>query len=185
MVNYKSIVIFASGVSVGVLASWQYFKQKYEQIANEEIESVKKTFGVTKPPVVKDEPEETVEDKHRDILPETLYEKVNTHVFGYDTVSTVPSPSEVKMAEKQAPNELTEPYIITMEQFADAEPYFDKVTLRYQTDDGELMDEMSSLFVNVDDTIGQDNLSLFLESDEDVMYVRDERTSIDYEVIKT
>lgn len=179
--RYEEVVIFASGVAIGVFCSWRYFKDKYEKIANDEIESVKRSFG--KNTVKKEEKTEEKSGLYRDKLPETLYEKVNTHLESYDTVSK-DNPLVTKMAENEAPSEATAPYIITEDQYADIEPFFDKITLRYQVENGELYDDMSDKYIDPESTIGSKNLGIFAASRESVMYVRDEGTSIDYEVIK-
>ena len=42
---FKNVLIFAAGAAIGSAVTWKLIKTKYEQIANEEIESVKEFFG--------------------------------------------------------------------------------------------------------------------------------------------
>ena len=39
------VAVFTLGVTAGSVATWQYVKKKYEQIAQEEIDSVKEAFS--------------------------------------------------------------------------------------------------------------------------------------------
>ena len=39
-----NLAIFVAGAAVGSIATWAIVKKKYEQIANEEIKSVKEVF---------------------------------------------------------------------------------------------------------------------------------------------
>ena len=41
----KRIFIFIAGAGLGAFATWQFLKNKYEQIANEEIASVKEAYN--------------------------------------------------------------------------------------------------------------------------------------------
>ena len=41
----KRIFIFIAGAGLGAIATWQFLKNKYEQIANEEIASVKEAYN--------------------------------------------------------------------------------------------------------------------------------------------
>ena len=41
----KKIFIFIAGAGLGAFATWQFLKNKYEQIANDEITSVKEAYN--------------------------------------------------------------------------------------------------------------------------------------------
>lgn len=45
MSKTTGFVMFVLGAAVGSVATWQYVKKKYEQIAQEEIDSVKEIFS--------------------------------------------------------------------------------------------------------------------------------------------
>ena len=59
MSKSTNIVMFVLGAAVGSAATWYFTKKKYEQIAQEEIDSVKEAFSVP---------------KHEDFLPQTREE---------------------------------------------------------------------------------------------------------------
>ena len=79
-----------------------------------------------------------------------------------------------------------EPYIIPVDEFFDGNQTFDKVTLNYYEKDGALVDSDEELIHDVANTIGEDTLERFgdLSDDDDVVYVRNEKLSIDYEIIR-
>lgn len=75
------------------------------------------------------------------------------------------------------------PYIIMPDQFINEEPYFDKITLEYY-EDGVLCDERTGeILTDIESAIGRESLNHFGEYEDDVVYVRNERISTDYEVI--
>ena len=54
--NVKIIFGFTLGVAAGVVATWKFFKTKYETISREEIDSVKEVYSK------KNSPREQVEE---------------------------------------------------------------------------------------------------------------------------
>lgn len=84
----------------------------------------------------------------------------------------------------------SEPYIITVDQFMDdfnknGDDY-DKITVSYYEGDDTLADEREAIVPDVEGTVGQANLSRFGHASEDpnVVYVRNERLRVDFEVLR-
>lgn len=76
------------------------------------------------------------------------------------------------------------PYTISGDQFVNENPYFDKITLEY-FDDGILSDAISGdIIEDIDRAVGRESLTKFGEYEEDVVYVRNEKTSTEYEIIR-
>lgn len=76
------------------------------------------------------------------------------------------------------------PYTISQEDFIEGNKYYDKTTLNYY-DDGVLEDEITGeLIHDIDAVIGYDSLTKFGEYEDDVVFVRNERISTDYEVVR-
>ena len=61
----SKIVIFAVGAGIGSAVTWKLLKAKYEQIAQEEIDSVKEVFSKRQndDPVEKDEDDSDEQDE--------------------------------------------------------------------------------------------------------------------------
>lgn len=75
------------------------------------------------------------------------------------------------------------PYVISPEEFVSEHKEYDKTTLMYFTD-GILLEEMSrEIIPDIESAIGSESLNHFGEYEDDVVYVRNERISTDFEVI--
>lgn len=74
-------------------------------------------------------------------------------------------------------------YTITPEAFINEQPFYDKITLEYYDDDilAEALSE--EIITDINAAIGKDALTKFGEYEEDVVYVRNDKRGIDYEVI--
>lgn len=95
-----------------------------------------------------------------------------------DIVDTTPA--------KDAPG----PYVLedddaskASEKFVNEEPYFDKITL-FLYDDGVLCSETEEIITDIPGTVGRDSLNRIGEYEPDVVYVRNESISTDYEIIR-
>jgi hypothetical protein len=77
------------------------------------------------------------------------------------------------------------PYIISDTDFIGGHNAHEQVTVNYYND-GILEDALTpgALYDDIDGTIGYDSLNHFGEYEEDVVFVRNERLGIDYEVIR-
>ena len=130
----KRIFIFIAGAGLGAFATWQFLKNKYEQIANEEIASVKEAYN-KKNDISSDESEE-------DESQEKYYEKT---ADGKWVETTLPSEEEVneykKIVSNYTSNENEEkgvtdmprgPYVIKPEEFGNMD--YDLVSLEYYAD---------------------------------------------------
>lgn len=95
---------------------------------------------------------------------------------------------EIEISEPKERPDISErtdkPYVITPSQFADEQKEFDKITLLYYTD-RVLIEEMSrGIITDINGTVGYDSLHRFGEYEEDVVYVRNEKISTDFEIIQ-
>lgn len=78
------------------------------------------------------------------------------------------------------------PYVISRAQFDDAEVGLDQVTVTWWDKDDTLSDEQERIMTDIDGTVGIDNLQKFGlgSDDENVVYIRNERISTDFEVVR-
>lgn len=206
----KSTIIFAGGVLIGVAASKVYFEDKYKKKADEEIESVKeyyrkKTMSIKPDLKVLDgaavtlskdglTPEELEKAKAvaDDIMSKYSYsniskKKTDSVEKKTEEVSNI-FDKEQKLAESEHPLDSVDrndsaPYSVEAIDFANNEHFYDQSSLTYYTEDESLVNESEEL-VDVDFLIGEENLKIFAESDDDEMYIRNDRLGIDFEIIK-
>ena len=78
------------------------------------------------------------------------------------------------------------PYVIDIEEFSDGEVTFDKITVYYYEFDNILIEAENEAPEDIDATIGWGSLDEFGNGsvNPDIVYVRNEKLSIDYEVIR-
>jgi hypothetical protein len=78
------------------------------------------------------------------------------------------------------------PYVITTEEFAEDMNHFDKLTIYYYEDDQTLADENEEMIEDVASVVGDEALNEFGRGSDDpeIVYVRNEKMEIDYEVIR-
>jgi hypothetical protein len=164
---------FAAGVAVGVLVSMKYFKTKYEQITEEEIESVKESLKKFK----SKEPENKTKESSSDIPKDNLNDVVNK--LDYTSFSK-PSETTEKKEEK---GDL--PYIIPPAQVGE-DDYLCSTYILYA--DGVLADELN-------DRVDEEELEYLIGSREvlnhiddwnnNAVYVRNEFIKTDIEIIRS
>lgn len=169
MNSIKNIIIFATGAAIGSLVTWKLLKTKYEQIAQEEIDSVKEVFNKRL-----EEAEESANDS-TDFRnkPDLMEYASKVKDLGY-------SNKDVKEDE----DEMEGPQVITPDEFGENDEY-DTDTLYYYNN-GVLTDEFDEV-VNpdyIDDLLGPDTLNLFEETGEDSIYVRNDAECGYYEILR-
>lgn len=181
----SKILFFVAGAIVGSVATWKFVEEKYKRIADEEIESVKEHLRARAEElelVDKDVEEET---SHPEINKTSIKEVKKAAYVDYSAITRnlgyVPEPKEDEdnAAEKQPS---TSPYTIDQNDFGMNEDY-DVDSMLYHADD-YLTDENNELIDNIEDSVGYECLNEFKESDTDVVYVRNDETKTDYEILK-
>lgn len=167
----SSVIIFCGGVFIGGFLTWDFFKTKYEKIANEEIASVKETFEHREH---KSEKDYEIEE---DLKAKAAYINI-IDATGYKNYSNVPIETDKKGGT--ADMELKQPYVITPEQYEDNVDYT-KVSLTWYND--EVLEDDWGNVLDPDDVIGSDALKTFGQYEKDSVFVRDDDEQIDYEVL--
>lgn len=174
MSKFSNLVVFVVGAAVGSAVTWKLLKTKYEQIAQEEIDSVKEAFSKRFIPedsngVQENEGPQMTLDEYAEKLKEMKYA------------------NDLAMAEKEkkgvtdADMNKNEPYVISPEEFGELDGY-DAVSLNYFAD-GVLTDDWDNEIEDVDDMVGLDSLNHFGEYEDDSVFVRNDRDKVDYEIL--
>lgn len=166
------VFIFAAGVMLGSAVTWKLTKTKYEQLAQEEIDSVKKMVARKAEAEKNAEAEKTGMDKVIDTAAELQKQEHVNYAAHYAPECD---------AKEGGGETVKEPYVIRPEEFGDIEEY-DKAELTFYADK-ILADDMDELVENVEETIGFESLSHFGEYEDDSVFVRNERTKCDYEIL--
>ena len=168
------LLIFAVGAAVGSIATWKFIKTKYERIADEAIEDVKRVYSKRKSnasELLNQATELLSEVKKENAKPEgradlTNYSKLTTK---YNN-------------EKEDDTMKYRPHTIPPEEFGETCDY-DTISLTYYAD-GVLTDECDEIIEDVDDLIGEDSLNQFGVYEEDSVFVRNDELKTDYEILR-
>ena len=183
----NKVVIFTVGAAIGSAVTWKLVKTKYEQIAQEEIDSVKEVFSRRE------------ESKYAEGLKDAL--QLNKEIDAATKRAIDTEESEKKeMADildnqrytnysNNKPKEETgmemefdKPYVIPPDEFGEIDDY-NTVSLTYYAD-GIVTDEMDEPIDDMDDIIGEESLDHFGEYEEDSVFVRNDALRTDYEILK-
>lgn len=176
------IAAFIFGAAVGSGVTWYFLKDKYEKLAQEEIDSVKEVFSKRASDISeKDEPQNDVED--------TPEEPIDTELDSYKqfvnkveyTDYSTDKTSDVKQEKVDEPDYEEAPYVIMPEEFGELDEY-DQISLTYYSDQ-VLTDENDELVEDVDRVVGFESLNHFGEYEDDSVFVRNDRLKCDYEIL--
>lgn len=144
---------FIIGAATGSVVTWYLLKDKYEALAQEEIDSVKEVF-LRREQELKDQ---SVKKTVAEGIKDTDKEKPDLKEYaerlkkeGYTRYSDFGSDEEEKPVSEAGP------YVIPPEQFGDDEEY-EQISLTYYAD-GVLADENDEVIEDVEDAVGIDSL---------------------------
>lgn len=169
---------FIIGAASGATVAWYLLKDKYETLAQEEIDSVKEVFArreqEMKDETVKRNVAEGIKDSDR-TKPDLKEYAEQLKKNGYTRYSDLSADDE-GVSDKQ-----TKPYVIPPEQFGDDENY-DQISLTYYAD-GVLADENDEVIDDVEETVGIESLNHFEEYEDDSVFVRNDTRKCDYEIL--
>lgn len=170
-----NLIIFAAGAAVGSVVTWKMVKTKYEQIAREEIDSVKQVYRE-----MYEEWSDDEDDYSEDIDDTTEYRD-------YEKPDLMEYAAKLKEAgyvgEKEVDNlmdDVSKPYVIEPDEFGEEDDY-ETVSLIYYADK-VLTDENDNIIENVDDVVGIESLEHFGEYEDDSVFVRNDRLKRYYEI---
>ena len=180
-----NISMFAAGAAIGSVVTWKIVKTKYEQIAQEEIDSVKQVYSTKhygealveglEAGLKNVEPIESIEEETAAIKEEceTIIEKM-----GYVSYSSV---SKEDTTEEGGLDPVDKPYVISPEEFD--EIGYTTISLIY-FEDKVLTDDMFEIVDDIEYTVGRDSLNHFGEYEDDSVHVRNDALKCDYEILR-
>lgn len=161
-----NVFIFLLGATVGSAVAWRLSKTYYEQIAEEEIASVKEVYS------------------NRDRS--EIKEGKTAYVHGEEVKGTctyaelTKNYTEPQASEKE--ERMNRPRVIRPDDFGEDDAY-DICSLIYYADK-VLTDTRGNIIEDVEGTVGVDSLSHFGEFEDDSVFVRNDETMTDYEILR-
>lgn len=184
----SKVIIFTAGAAIGSVVTWKIVKTKYEKIAQEEIDSVKETFGrrYDELSLVVDgiqeqvsTDSEDVEDEFEETFPE---EEVKTYRSLVSDSHYTNESDIYEDDEEEVDEDMDKPFIIPPDEFGEKDGY-DTVSLTYYSD-GVLTDDCDDVIEDVDGLVGEDFAEHFGEYEDDSVFVRNDYMQTDYEILK-
>lgn len=178
----NNFLFFTAGAVIGSVVTWKFVKNKYEQLAQEEIDSVKAAYRPHE-----DEPEPKVPDNNV----ESGYVPNKTDLNSYSKTLATQKYTDYTSAKEGMANttkpaeevdDMERPYVIAPEDFGEL-PGYRNVSLLY-FNDGVLTDSQYEPVEDTDSLVGLDSLDHFGEYEDDSVFVRNDKYKTDYEILK-
>lgn len=192
--NNKTIffIAFIMGATAGAVATWRYTKQKYERIAQEEIDSVKEVFSRRESDrkgelTVKTAAEGLKDSDKPSIGDVALVDVYSMHphsaIAEYAAILQKTGYTDYAGTKNQEKKEtlLEAPCVIRPEEFGDDEEY-ECISLTYFADK-ILADENDEIIEDAESVVGFESLSHFGEFEDDSVYVKNTAKKCYYEIL--
>lgn len=174
----NKLVAFVAGAAIGSFVTWKLVKAKYEQIANEEIKSVKDVFQkrYSEKFVLNEAQNESDESAEAsdDVIEvyNELLEKLKYANIDVDSL----------LAKKGGSTVIDKPFVISPEEFGEDPNYATESLTLYA--DGVLTNEVDEIIDDIEDLVGEDSLTHFGEYEEDSVFVRNDNLQTDFEILR-
>lgn len=172
-------ITFVGGAAIGSLVTFRAIKKMYDNLIQEEVNSVKEAL-LNRKPVVKQAEEILAEQAiHKPDISE--YAKVLKKET-YTDYSHSEKDIQEEVKEDPVTNKDTEhPYVISPDEFGESHDY-ETISLTYYSD-GVLADDNDEAIDDVEEIVGDEALESFGEYEDDAVYVRNDRLKCDYEIL--
>lgn len=192
--KFINVFMFAVGAAIGSAVTWKVLKTKYDQIVQEEIDSIKQGFAevygernerADKEKVPNNEADEPFElgihqidwSEYEDLNEEETYTPTEEDICEYHSLTH--NYHEEKGGAYEVKNE---PYVISPYDFGELDNY-SQFELTYYLD-GILEDDEYHIVTDADELIGPKALTTFGEYEDDSVFVRNDRLKADFQILK-
>jgi hypothetical protein len=173
-----NFMMFVLGVAVGSVVTWRYVEKKYEQIAQDEIDSVKEVFSKREAEFTENTEARIKADNAKE-KPSVIEYAACLREQGYTNYSDMVDEKTEEV--KEEPMSVDKPYVIAPEEFGDLDDY-ETISLTYYADQ-ILADDNDAIVDDVEGVVGFDSLNSFGEYEDDSVFVRNDRLKCDYEIL--
>ena len=177
----SNTLAFTVGVAAGASVTYILIKKYFKKIADDEIDTMREYFQnkrAKEANALEEEPDEAevkeARDEHQEDKPNireyaSLIKKENYTNY-----------SDTAVDKKKEVDDVEKPYVITPEEFGELD--YSTISLTYYSD-GVLTYESDELVEDVDDIVGADFAEHFGEYEDDSVFVRNDRTKTDFEIL--
>lgn len=188
MSKLSHLFTFVAGAAIGSVVTWKLIERRYDELIQEEIDSVKEAFSNKAKKEIDSDTEE-IKDKDDHSLATKATHKPNITEYasklqeeGYTNYAEMASEKKPEPTESNKKTYGKEaPYVISPDEFGELYDY-EKISLTYYSD-GVLADDDDEIVDDVDEIIGIDSLKHFGEYEDDSVFVRNDQKKCDYEIL--
>ena len=178
-----NVLMFAAGAAIGSVVTWKLVKTKYEQIARDEIASVKEVFSFRKfEPEVFEPKKSELETKDADEDEDEEPDPCEVEKDEYKGLLKTYGYTDTEDDKKGGSYTVAAPYVITPDEFG-GEYEYDAISLNYYAD-GILADDWGVIIDDVEGEVGTESLNHCGQYQADTLFVRKDRLKIDHEIIR-
>lgn len=169
------VVGFIFGATIGSAATWYLVKDRYEKIAQDEIEEVRNFYRGKND-------EDDTDDKHEADPADVNDYKKKVSNLNYSVYSQAEKTKNDISEVKKEPKKYTDgPYVISPEEFGEFDSY-EQIELKYLADH-ILVDDDYEPIEDVDAIVGFESLNHFGDYEDDSVFVRNDKLKCDYEIL--
>lgn len=177
----SKVLIFAAGAAIGSIVTWRILKPKYERLVEEEIESVRKAFGVNEAPPEDEPTEKSDVVDFAELAKQADEEARRKRLQEYnDIIQREKYNSSIEREEHMS---MDEPYVITPEEFDEHEDYSTEFLTYYAN--GVLVKDIYDEIVpdrEIPELVGRESLEHFGDYEDELVHVRNDRLKCDFEI---
>lgn len=182
-----NIAMFAAGATIGSVVTWKLIKTKYEQITQEEIDSMREYYedkyeGESEAENTANLDSESVVEGVKALAKQTVPDNPDLMEYAAKIAKehgyTYYSNAEEREDKEEMVNE---PYVISPDEFGETD--YETITLTLYAD-GVLADDMDNVIEDPDFMVGDDIESHFGEYEDDTVFVRNDDQRTDYEICR-
>lgn len=181
------------GGAVGYLIASSYFNKRYdelEEVFDEEIKDYKDDAVIGRRYRDNQEVVDTSQElTNPPVKPSVIAYRERISSLEYSSSDRTPTEmatAKVLLNERD-PDNSDAPYLISVDLFNEEGSRFEKITMTYFEGDEVLADDKEQMVVDIEALVGKQNLTRFGEcdpDDTDVIYVRNEKLEVDFEVFR-
>lgn len=177
MNKFGGLFVFALGAAIGVAATREYFKKKYEAISQEEIyHEIYNKKRNEEQANKEDEEDKVYGDENSKV------ELVDMDSLKGDVDDYVETIEKLRYTNEESKKVGPKPYVISPDEFGNSEDDYTCISLSYY-EDQVLADDADHIVEDIENVVGIESLTHFGEYEEDCVYVRNDRRKCDYEIL--
>ncbi len=182
-----NFAMFLAGATVGAAGAWFYCKRYYEQIAQDEIDSVKAAFAERKPDALKNARKDCDDNSNESnkqkadmakLKPDLVNYAAKLQEQGYTNYSNL---DDGKKKNEEDETVVDRTYVIPPDEYGVGS--YTTISLTYYSDE-ILADDEDERVENIEDTVGEDFAEHFGDYEKDCVHIRNDRRRCDYEICR-